>query len=515
MSNLHAPRNFTTILGLGKLLLIVLLISGIMACATGAPEYPGYLAIDYDSQIPGISRVALITDLTPPEIESVDLGFTRGEGAAGGAATGALEGLRGALDGMKGCSGEFCGAALLLVLPIFMLAGAVVGTVSGVDSGYSADLLAEAEANAQNMLNSAVLQVELLDRTQSYGSENVNLAFIRLPGTDPETLSDKPDYKDLSAESIDAVLEVELLRLSMKYSLKIEARARLISTKTGVVLSDGQYTFLSEHHRLEAWLANDASPLTEAIQRGLQTLAEDIVDENFLLFYPNEPKQIITQQVDETSDEAEESSDIQYMEDTPVPHYVLSPIYPKLDHCFFCKLRVIGNLEFVEVDSVQPTLQWESFPREHDLLDADGRTHKISDVRYELRIFDVGLPAKSSIVVIPAQLIYEARDIAEPYHKIENVLDACKNYFWTVRARFKLDGRLRVIEWAGAFNVGGWNEKPWNLRRGLTQYKFSGISLDGPEWFYFPFRTPCQSEKKPKSKKAHESENTTQTYDDY
>ena len=223
----------------------------VTACATGAPEHPEYLASDYESQIPGISRVALITDLTPPEIESVDLGFTRGEGAAGGAAAGALEGLSGALSGMGGCSGGFCGAALLLVLPIFMLVGAVAGAASGVDSGYSADKLAEAEANAQNMLNSAYLQVELLDRAQGYGRENVDLEFIRVPGTDPETLVDKPDYKAFSDKSIDAVLEVELLRLSMERSLKIEARARLISTKTGAVLSDGQYTFLSERHRLE------------------------------------------------------------------------------------------------------------------------------------------------------------------------------------------------------------------------------------------------------------------------
>lgn len=499
----------------GKLFLILFLISGVMACATGAPEYPGYLSADYDSHIPGMSRVALITDLTPPEIESVDLGFTKGEGATKGAAAGALEGLGGALSGMSGCSGEFCGAALLLVLPIFMFFGAVVGAASGVDSGYSADMLAEAEANAKNMLDSAVLQVELLDRARDYGSENLDLEFIRIPGTDPETLTDKPDYKDLSAKSIDAVLEVELLRLSMKDSLKIEARARLISVNTGAVISDEQYTFLSEHHKLETWLANDAKLLTDAIQRGLQTLAEDIVDENFLLFYPNKPSKIISQQVDKPDEEVEESSDIPYMEDEPVPHYVLSPVYPKLDKCLFCKLRVIGNLAFVRVDSVQPILRWESFPGEHDLLDADGRTHLISDVSYELRIFNVGLPAKSRIVVVPARLIYEARGITEPYHKIDYILDECKGYFWTVRARFRLDGRLRVIEWAGAFNVGGWNEKPWNLRRGLTQYKFGVISFDGPEWFYFPFRTPCQSDKKRESIKADEPENVSPIYDDY
>lgn len=84
LHNIH--HDSTSISGPGKLLLIVLLITGIMACATGAPEYPGYLTADYESQIPGISRVALITDLTPPEIESLDLELAREEGAAGAGA---------------------------------------------------------------------------------------------------------------------------------------------------------------------------------------------------------------------------------------------------------------------------------------------------------------------------------------------------------------------------------------------------------------------------------------------
>lgn len=509
----------------GKLLLILLLITGITACATGAPEYPEYLATDFDSQILGISRVALITDLTPPEIESVDLGFTKVKGASVGAAAGALKGIATLGQSMGGCSGEYCGAVTLLLLPLFILGGAIAGTVSGIDSGYSADNLAEAEAIAQNMLNPTYLQVELLERTQNYGLENVDLEFVRVPGTDPENIMDKPDYKDLSAKSIDAVLEVKLLRLSMEYSLKVEARARLISTKTGEILSDGQYIFLSERHQLEDWIKNGASPLIEVIQRGMQTLAEDIIDENFLLFYPNEPepKQTIAKQTDMLNDETTEQL---YIDDL-VPHYVLSPNYPKLNQCPFCKAHVLHNLEipkfsfsaigslgFVKVNSVQPTLRWESFPRGSDLTSTNEQKHQISDVHYELRIFDVGLSSKVNFIIVPTQLIYEMRDISEPYHMIENKLDACKAYFWTVRARFKLDGRLRVLEWAGAFNVASWNEKPWNLRRGLTQYNI-GLPIDGPEWFYFPFSTPCQSEKKQSSEKAQETKNSTSTYDDY
>ena len=477
-------------------------MSGLNGCTTDAPKTPGYFATDIDSHTPRISRIALVTDLTPPEIEGVNLGFTRGEGAAGGfaggATTGALLTLNLAAEvTATGMAAGAAGAAIALLLPVFVVGGAIAGTVSGVAAGYPADMLAEAEANAQNMLNSAYLQTELLKHAQDYGIDNTDFEFIRMPKSDPETLLDKPDYKVLSDESIDVVLEVELLRFSLEYYLEVEARARLISTQTGTVLSDGYYKFLSEPRRLEEWIANGATPLTETIQRGLQRLAEDIVDENFLLFYPNEPKQEISQQADKASDEIDdETVELQYEEDDFVPHYVLSPIYPVLDMCFFCEghpSRAIGNLEFVAVDSIQPTLQWESFPRVYDVINIDGLSQQITDVRYELRIYNAGKPVHSfygGLIGVPTQLIYDVRDIYSPYHKIGSGLDACKRYFWTVRARFKLDGRSRVTEWAGAFDVADWSSRPWNLRKGIVEYKM-GMMPDGPEWFYYPFSTPC------------------------
>jgi len=501
--------------GLTKLLMISLFILELMGCATNIPKTPDYFATEHQSQALNISRVALVTDLTPPEIESVDLGFTRGQGAVGGAAGGALVGASSALGSLGGCSGAFCAAALLLLLPVFMVGGAIVGAVSGVDSGYSVDVLAEAEANAQHMLNSAYLQTGLLEHAQDYGRKNIDLEFIRIPSADPKALAVKPNYKALSNESIDVVLEVDLLRLSLEYSLEIDARARLISVQTGTVLSDAQYRFASEHHRLDGWIADGAAPLMETIQRGLQTLAEDAMDENFLLFYPNEPEVIPPQQADIASEQ------IQTSQGKSVPHYVLSPVYPALDSCFLCEgpfskrpHRAMGNLKFVEVASVQPTLQWERFPRDHDRVDADGQYHMITDVHYDLRVFDTAIPSSTNIMLVPAQQVYNARDISEPYHKIESGLNDCTDYFWTVRARFKLDGQVRVTEWAGAFGVGGWSEKPWNLRRGLHSYKqppewlvvgLTGIRPpipDGPEWFYYPFMTPCNSEKNLKLKTA-------------
>lgn len=135
-------------------------------------------------------------------------------------------------------------------------------------------MLAEAEANAQQMLNSAYLQTELLGHAKDYGHDNIGLEFILAPSANLESLVNVPGYKPLSNESFDAVLEVELLRLTLKYSLEMEARARLISTHTGAVLSDSQYNFSSEHHSLDEWMAAGAAPLMEAIQRGQASVTQ-------------------------------------------------------------------------------------------------------------------------------------------------------------------------------------------------------------------------------------------------
>ena len=440
-----------------KLLFTVMLAPWIIACATKPPEY---LAADNHSQISSINRVALVTDITPPAIENVFLGYTNEE----------------AVD----LNTKAFAASILLF---------ILGSDQGPEfvSGYPEDIVAEAEAGAQRILDPAYLQTRVLEHVQSYGNENVELEFIRLPGDDVKALGGKPDYKALSEKSIDAVLEIELLRVAFRYSLVIEARARLVSTRTNTVLSDSPYVYKSERRNLEEWIRDDAAPLTLTIQQGMKSIAEYIVDENFLLFYPqetevsNEPEKIISNQESESLQDGYEWSkmlDGGYpLKEILIPHYVLAPIYPEL------------NYSFVSVDSVQPTLRWETFPKgDESHTDSGGQIHTISDVRYDLRVFDT-----VGSTTIPGHQIYNVRGLREPYHTIESKLEACQNYFWTVRARFKLDERPRTIEWAGKYGAGiplyDYNN-PWDMRhghRGSTYNAYDGSVVS----LYFPFSVPC------------------------
>jgi len=126
----------------------------------------------------------------------------------------------------------------------------------------------------------------------------------------------------------------------------------------------------------------------------------------------------------------------------------LKAIYPEV-------VKSHSGGAFFEVDSLQPTFRWESFPRAQDLRkDQNGLVGRIRNVTYELRIWQAqaGKPAKPMYYHhrFPEPLpIYSRQRIPEPLHKIEEPLEPSTNYIWSVRARFEVDGGTRVTEWAG------------------------------------------------------------------
>lgn len=116
-----------------------------------------------------------------------------------------------------------------------------------------------------------------------------------------------------------------------------------------------------------------------------------------------------------------------------VPVSGLRPNYPE------------PSLKFVEVDSLQPTLSWEAFPRPIDLaVDKEGVQGRVSNVTYDLRIWRAD---EESPREYPAEIVYERRGLREPWHTIEQPLKPSFMYFWSIRARFELDGQPRVTQW--------------------------------------------------------------------
>ena len=84
--------------------------------------------------------------------------------------------------------------------------------------------------------------------------------------------------------------------------------------------------------------------------------------------------------------------------------------------------------------------------------------------------------------------VVEQGDLVRTEFRPARPLQPCTYYFWTMRARFSVDGYPRVTEWAGAYNTGGLTVEPWWARRSYRPMLAGAAASEGA--FYFPFRTP-------------------------
>jgi hypothetical protein len=144
-------------------------------------------------------------------------------------------------------------------------------------------------------------------------------------------------------------------------------------------------------------------------------------------------------------------------------------------------------LDWVEVDSLQPTLRWEPFPGTTQAM-LGGQTTPfvdvdlaaVSDVTYDLRIWETSRGT-------PAQLVYEREGLVEPSHRVESPLKPRTRYAWSVRSRFRLDGRPRASEWSVS-QIPCPPAYGTNCARGLAR-RLGTI----PPHNYYRFETPAAS----------------------
>jgi hypothetical protein len=150
------------------------------------------------------------------------------------------------------------------------------------------------------------------------------------------------------------------------------------------------------------------------------------------------------------------------------------------------------EIMFVEVDSLRPTLRWESFPRPQDLReDKEGMLYLIKNVTYDLKIW-------SAEGDYPYDIICSKQGLREPYYMLEEALEPCCKYFWTIRARFKIGGKLRVTEWG--ISQRGYSH--WGLLREINRHRDIGINWSlaifrrspiVPNLQLYRFKTPCST----------------------
>jgi hypothetical protein len=144
----------------------------------------------------------------------------------------------------------------------------------------------------------------------------------------------------------------------------------------------------------------------------------------------------------------------------------------------------------IVVNSLTPTFRWEPFPGHYDPgMELD----RIRHVTYDLRIFRA--ESEEFEFTYPAEVVYERHGLTEPSHKIEMLLQPFTQYYWTIRARFELDGQPRVTQWglAWKFGVNEWGTD--GLSSSIFTSHFDQIMSRVPRVpnpYYFDFETPAK-----------------------
>ena len=501
-------------------------------CATApqkpfGPTEPTYL----NEQDRGrIGTVGIVAARFVPEIDVESLKPSAGFGAAKGAVTGAVVGATGAtlLAQLLICAGFpfSCSAILQTAAEQGLAQGALVGGLHGTLNERRGVTEAEIKT-AVDAVNSAIqelkVQQQLLGRVTGYAHDEMTTSFVPLPEIGPASLDVLPDYGSIADRHIDSVLETSVVKLATSsiekitpgFALKMTARARLIRLADHAILSDQTFQFYSETRPFAEWAGQDAKEFRGALKRGYRELAEQIIDEFFLLYTPPSNETIA-----KTPEKKKEGNILTAPEPRALkagkymfPSYTLRPEHPVWEKCGgWCGPLNYGAFKFAEVNSLTPEFRWERFPRPTDLAFSE---YKFSNVSYEFRIYKAHRFLRHTFIevvpiypiIIPiwmtvdiwnaSELVYSRESLLEPMHALESSLEPCTNYLWTVRARYELDGNIRVTEWAGTYPS---DRTPWMIRHhfDIPQKEAMGfiVSQDG---YYIPFHTssgttstPCE-----------------------
>ena len=403
----------------------VLGLSTIIALQSGCAMLPPVPNTHYQTTL---GRVAVLATLQVPEISFE--GFVQGKvkGAATGAGNAFLECTRAFAN--SSCSGEICGAVVILMLgacSVTSAVGGVIGSVKspGVDEVQSSEDSLSTVLDARTVQESLRYQIEVAALGKGTSLVPVSQEYV-------QAAVRFSDYRPFADAGVDTLLIVALTEVGAIGSdiegpllLRMQAHVQLIRTRDNFDIFSADYFYIGQKVKLSNWSINEAERLLADLQNGYKILGAHIFDSVFLL-YPFPDRQ---------------------------PHWSgflaitfgLAPIYPPTrgqvtgDPMTGVPISR-GDFEWTSVDTLRPTLRWQEFPRATDFSAAPEEMGRVNNVRYDLVI------ARENDFA-PAEIVYRREGLPDTAHTFETSLKPAARYYWTVRARFELDGRERVTEW--------------------------------------------------------------------
>ena len=414
----------------GCLLLAVIVASAQAGCAT----HPASAKLP-DNAERDLGNVAFVATPVEPEIKLGEIPAGKGSGALS-AAGGTFSHCMGGLNGSGSCSGggslgaAVCGAAVLLWLGVCVIATGVAAVV-GATVADNAKAVQSSVVSVTAAFDAKTIQAGLRDQVTKCAAEAPVSSVVSYPTDAANQAALAKDYRPLAAAGIDHVIETSLIKvgvagrgLNPPLMLYMQAQVRVVSTRDNGQRFAHQFLYLSEEHTLKEWAGDQGAVLRRAMEAGFARLGTSIADQVFQLYYF-------------PSREAQDRES-----------FGLAAVYPK-NAVSFRTNYLVHDSSWISIDSLQPTLRWQSFPRDVDRTAAPAVMERVSDVRYDVLITE-------AIGLAPGPVVVAAGGIATNSYRLEVQLKPGRKYFWTVRARFELDGRQRVTEWATSASGMSW-----------------------------------------------------------
>ena len=225
-------------------------------------------------------------------------------------------------------------------------------------------------------------------------------------------------------------------------AFQLRAQAAVVRTPGEAPVKTCDFSYPSEWRTLGEWSADGGQRVSAVLERAMPALAQAITECVFLLY--------------------------------PFPYQGLPSGWTWFSGLQAECPKRSGNIKdpyWATVDDLQPTFRWQAFPRDVDIAADRATMERVRDVEYDLVIAQWDNGGVNRVV-------YRRSALASNAHQIETALEPAKRYLWTVRARFRLDGRAYVTAWAERGGLATGSDPP--ARQSFT----------APSEMSYPFKTP-------------------------
>ena len=449
-----------------KLIIISLLVSLLFTLCSCMTPHPRSFTSTIPNEIRTKTRsVAVVPSTSIPTNKFIAFG----KGGADGAAKGALGAIKPYVPSDYVNLMRTNPVALLIAFPLAAAAGAIEGAVKAVPL----DDVQKVQATINRAIAELNVQDNLAGQLVLTGSKLTTYQFSLIRSEVDNEKGGAPTIRSLSGQHADIVIDLNVKSLgflggkgadpAIHFFMNVAIRA--IRTADGAEIYSDNLSHISVPHKVSEWIRNDVDLFRQELEKAYADLADQVLENIFFV-----------QEVHlDTLWSGEE-------------HCMLKPYNPP-----FCGIDFISHkVSFSDVDSLQPTFQWEAFPRDKDRKsDAVGMLTRVSETTYDLKIWRghngypeeliyqrLGMSAPERVIqtISPTGIERRVR-IAE--HAIEMTLEPSAEYYWSVRARFNLDGQTRITRWS-------YSRIPWSPGIPDPCLSQGGIPITR----YFRFKTP-------------------------